>query len=724
MKQLKKAESVFKNAEYIWLKELVDTVNTYVDFHETLTKKEGAEYRLFVTADTNYALYINGEYCDGGQYADYEDTYKVYDEIVITDHLKEGENEILITGYSQHENSFTYRKATSGIMYVFTENGEPVVSSGLNTRANKNPNYKSGPVPNVTFQLLYSFEYFFEGECVEPGEVVVTRTFDTLHERPIRKLVTGERCAVTPVVAGSFRDGVDEGHPGKRMQYAYLGFAERLRYGECKTEDGVLLKKADGTDGIYVVYDLGREEAGLISLDITLPCDAEFLFGWGEHLDDLRLRTNVAVSDSSYAAQFHGKAGRNSFLHPFKRSGCRYIALQIYAPEAEIHYAGLIPTDYPTAADITFHCADNLHNTIYEVAKRTMLLCLHEHHEDCPMREQALYGVDSRNQMLCGYYAFREFDIAKASIRLMALSIRDDNMIDLCPPAITGLCIPTFVCAFPIQTWEYLLYSGDREFVREMIPTAERICGEFLRLTDEKGMMKRLTHGNYWNFYEWQPGLDGSKDYTYALPLCAFVSMAYQSLGKIYAEFGDSANAAKWAEAADRLNKVCHEAFYNADEGYYFTKIDDTTEEYKKFHLSQLSNSLAVCAGICPEDELDRVLENIVNNKSLLPATLSYSIFRYDALMKRPEKYGRYVFTDAAETYGYMLRHNATAFWETIRGGDDFVYAASLCHGWSAVPIYLYFRYAAGIVPTAPGVFEKNPMPVELTGIYELTVGE
>jgi len=723
MNKLIKSESVFKNAEYIWLKGMENMVNTYVDFHETITKKEGAEYRLFVTCDTNYALYINGAYVNGGQYADYADTYKVYDEIVITDDLKDGENDILIIGYSQNENSFCYSKSTSGIMYVFTENGEAIINSGLHTRANKNPNYKSGPVPNVTFQLLYSFEYSFKGEEVEQGEVIVTRTFDTLYPRPIRKLIIKERCAVTPVVYGSFRDAKDEGTPGHKMQYAYLGYTDRLRMGESKTENGVLLKREENADGIYVVYDLGREESGFIDFDITLPCDGKIYVGWGEHLDDLRLRTNVKVSSSNYAVEINGVAGRMSLLYPFKRIGGRYIALHIYAPEAEIHYAGVVPTDYPTAEDVPFHCADNLHNMIYETAKRTMLLCLHEHHEDCPMREQALYGVDSRNQMLCGYYAFREFDIAKASIRLMSLAVREDNMIEMCPPGNTGMCIPTFVCAFPIQTWEYLLYSGDYEFAAEMAPFAERVCSEFHRLTDEKGLIKRLTHGNYWNFYEWQPGMDGSKDNTYALPLCGFVSTAYQSLAKLWDALGEGEKAAKWNEAADKLNKAAHEAFFNKEEGYYFTKILDTEEEYKRFHLSQLANSIAVTSGICPESEVDRVLDHIVNNKDFYPATLSYSIFRYDALMKRPETYSRYIFDDIAKSYGYMLCHNATCFWETLRGSDDFVYAASLCHGWSAVPVYLYFRYAAGIVPTKPGVFEQNPMPTELTGIYELTIG-
>ncbi|MCR5264181.1 MAG: hypothetical protein K6D94_09930 [Clostridiales bacterium] len=703
-----------------------EILNSYVDFHETLSARPDAEYRLFITADSNYALYINGVYRNGYQFTDFPDSYKVYEEYPISDYLKTGENDIRIAAYAQNESSFSYLKGKNGVMYVITENGVPVIKSGLNTRANKNPNYTSGPVTHISPQVSFTFDYNFTDADTEPGEVFVSRKFDLLYPRPVKKLVIKDPCGTTPVVYGSFIEKTD-GHPGYRMQQAYLGFSERLRYDECKTENGVLLKKNEDTDGIYVVYDLGREEIGYCTVDITLPCDAEFLVGWGEHLDDMRIRTNCKVNNSCFAASFKGKKGRNTFLHPFKRVGGRYLALQIYAPEAEIHYAGITPTEYETAGDVKFHCADSLHNMIYEVAKRTMLMCLHERHEDSPLREQGLYGVDSRIQMICGYYAFHEFDMVKNSIRLMSMSIRDDNMLELCAPAFTDLCIPTFTCAFPIQTWEYLLYSGDYEFAGEMVPVAERICGEFLRRTDAKGMVpifKSTDKYNYWNFYEWNTALDGRNDYTYALPLNAFISMAYQSLANIYSSLGDGKNAEKWNKAADELNKTCHKAFYNGEEGYYYTKILDTEDEHKVFFMSQLAGSLAICAGMCPESDLDRTLEVLVSNKELVPTTLSYTIYRYDAMMKRPEKYGRKVFEDIAESYGYMLRHNATTFWETILGGDDFIYAASMSHGWAGVPAYIYMRYAAGITPVAPGVFEKHPMPVEQTGLYELTVTE
>lgn len=42
-----------------------------------------------------------------------------------------------------------------------------------------------------------------------------------------------------------------------------------------------------------------------------------------------------------------------------------------------------------------------------------------------------------------------------------------------------------------------------------------------------------------------------------------------------------------------------------------------------------------------------------------------------------------------------MLKRGADTFWETDKGADDFSRAGSLCHGWSAVPVYMFGKYYA-----------------------------
>ena len=94
----------------------------------------------------------------------------------------------------------------------------------------------------------------------------------------------------------------------------------------------------------------------------------------------------------------------------------------------------------------------------------------------------------------------------------------------------------------------------------------------------------------------------------------------------------------------------------------------------------------------CPSEYLDSIADKIaygydgwVNN------TLSMNIFRFDALLSvNKEKYSGFILQEIDRIYGKMLQEGATSFWETEKGAEDFDGAGSLCHGWSAIPIYYY----------------------------------
>ena len=80
--------------------------------------------------------------------------------------------------------------------------------------------------------------------------------------------------------------------------------------------------------------------------------------------------------------------------------------------------------------------------------------------------------------------------------------------------------------------------------------------------------------------------------------------------------------------------------------------------------------------------------------------------------MTRKEKYGAGVLAGIEATWGKMLDAGATTFWETIKGASDFSNAGSLCHGWSAVPVYVLYHNLLGVRPLTPGfrTFAVDPM--------------
>jgi hypothetical protein len=68
-------------------------------------------------------------------------------------------------------------------------------------------------------------------------------------------------------------------------------------------------------------------------------------------------------------------------------------------------------------------------------------------------------------------------------------------------------------------------------------------------------------------------------------------------------------------------------------------------------------------------------------------------VMEYEALLNtNTEKYRDYVLCELRKNYKMMLDAGADTFWETIEGADAFGKAGSLCHGWSAVPIYIFHR--------------------------------
>lgn len=708
------------NAKWIWRNDYHNP-NTYLDFYDNVNAVAGKKYLMYISVDSNYALYIDGKFVESGQFADYPD-YKVYDVIDITENLRAGKNEIKVVAFWQGRDFSTYRKEAAGLIYAVTEDDAVVAQSDENTAVCLNSAFRSEGVPAVTGQLGFAFDY----DATKEDEKIGFKTADVqdkkvnLNPRPVNKLDIGSQMPAHIIARGDVRDGGAFSNVAERMQNAYMAFSYNGNKKPLPCESGYEFKteRADG-DGIYFIVDLGEETVGYTDLEIEVPEECDILIGHGEHLEDLRVR--ASVGGRVFVNRYHAKAGLNKFFNPLRRMGLRYLQINVYAPSAKIYYAGIRTAHYRVSHKPYFKCSDNLHNKIYEISLKTLEHCMHEHYEDCPWREQSLYSMDSRNQMLCGYFAFGEFDFAKASLRLIALSLRDDGFTELCSPARVPITIPSFTAIYVTQVYEYVLYSGDVAFAAEVFDVLVKICRNFTERQAENGLVVTPQDPKYWNFYEWQTGMDNGdggnnhSENTYAAPLNAFVSMAFESLSRICKMLNKNDLAADYLQKHNALNAVVDREFWCEEKKAYYTYIHINSGE--KTHFSQLNQALVVYCGACSENKLDAVLNNIVNG-GFYEATLSHTIFVYDALMKRPEKYAKYVLKDIADKWGYMLYSGATTFWETIDGAAAFANAGSLCHGWSAVPVYIYFRYACGFKVTGEGDVSYKIEPVDC-GLYE-----
>ena len=130
-------------------------------------------------------------------------------------------------------------------------------------------------------------------------------------------------------------------------------------------------------------------------------------------------------------------------------------------------------------------------------------------------------------------------------------------------------------------------------------------------------------------------------------------------------------------------NFAFHNHFFNEEKGLFETRRGTG-------HYSRLTNSLAILAGVCSADESRTIAERLVSDTSLVDASLSMRTFLYDALLAVDKSYASFVLSDIERVYTPMLKTGNNTVWETELGESDFDNAGSLCHGWSAIPIYYY----------------------------------
>ncbi len=615
----------FKNAKWIWANAPTQKDNYGEFFTEfSLTGEKNA--RLRIACDSVYAAYVNDTLVGFSQCADYPN-YKLYDEIEIGRYCKgAGEkNALRIVVWYWGEDSQIYIKDDAGVIFEVEETGNVLVSSDENVLSRSEFGYKNGREKKITVQLGYTF-WFDNTAALAP--YAPSRAVEKTKELHLRTLL--------------------------QMQ-----LKERLPIKVERTADGYLV-------------DMGKETAGYFDLDIESADKQHILFAYGEHIVDGRVRHIIESRDFSF--DFVAKKGKNVYFNPLRRIAGRYI--QVYCKsELKINYIGVLPVYYPvTLKENPFK--DPLDKKIYDVSVETLRLCMHEHYEDCPWREQALYTMDSRNQMLCGYYAYEGFEYQRYNLCLIAKGLRADGVLSICYPSGIDLPIPSFSLAYFLQVYEYVKYSGDESLLDEVGYVLDTLMETFESRIDENGLIPRFLYP-CWNFYEWNEkgnmgcygeGETPEKQYDLVLnAMFLFVAEKYDELKKRKVD-------------RTRQKQAIQNTFFMADKGVY--KISTDTEKY-----SQLGNAYAILIGLG-----DKALaEKIVNDKEMITATLSMRAFVYDALLTFGDTYKNYVLEDIRGRYKKMLDEGATSFWETEIGEADFFGAGSLCHGWSALPIY-YFK--------------------------------
>lgn len=620
--------------KWIWLPSVAE--DSYAEFVLPIKKRGEGRQTLAVSCEGHFAAYIDGSLVLFSESAAYPDAPR-YDECAVSRYLADGrEHTLRILAWHPGVNSQNYIAAAPGVWFELRESGKPFLASRAGLPCRRVAGYKEGYKKTVTVQLGISFLY--DGtEKALPWESAV------LSER-----VQPRKRAVSP------------------LKLLPLRVAESVSV----TDTGSLL------------FDLGEERVGFLSLSLISSAKQLLTVAYGEHLVEGHVPRLIGGRD--FSVEYVAREGKNEFLHPLRRLAGRYLEVFFEHP-IEVHHIALREVSR-RFVEKKKAFSEPLLQKIYDTSKNTLRLSVHEHYEDCPWREQCAYLLDSRNQMLCGYYAFEGAKLQRQHLLFFAEGQWENGFFPLTFPSVRNVAIPSFSLCFPRIVRDYIEHTGDRSVLAIVRPAIEKMLAAFEGYIDESGLIPRLPHP-FWNFYEWSQGSDNDgdlrrapEDYdkAYDLLLNGMYVLACRDAAAL---FGTESRAEQMLPAIERAFRIGDSPLFRMTQG--------------SDQGSVLCNSIAILIGIGDE----KTAEAMIKDESLVPVTLSMHTYYYDALLQTNVGYSAFVIEDIKKKYGRMLAEGATTFWETEKGWRDFDGAGSLCHGWSAIPVYYLSRLLLGEKP-------------------------
>lgn len=373
---------------------------------------------------------------------------------------------------------------------------------------------------------------------------------------------------------------------------------------------------------------------------------------------------------------------------------CAFRYIWVSDPGAEI---GAQYEYLPLERRGAFSCGNGLIDRVWETAAYTFHLNCREFFLDGIKRDHWVWSGDAYQSLFVNRYLF--FDPAIEQRTLIALAGKK-------PFAQHINTIMDYTFFWFLALHEHYMTYGDREFLEKIAPQMDEIISFCKPREDSDGFM-RGKDGD-WVFIDW-----ADMDKTGALCgeqiLWAKALECYARLKEVLHE-----PVPELLERAHTLQEKVLEKYFDNELGGFI----DSWESGSR-NVTRHSNILAYLFLPCEKSVRESIYKNVILNSDVPQITTPYFKF-YENQLHCMEGNTAMLEASLRDYYGKMLELDATTFYEEFDpakpGPERFAmygrpYEKSLCHAWSASPIYLLGAYCLGVRNTgvAYNSFEVRP---------------
>ena len=373
-----------------------------------------------------------------------------------------------------------------------------------------------------------------------------------------------------------------------------------------------------------------------------------------------------------------------------------------YIPDCRMEEVGMKAihqyVDIPVRAK--FSSNDALLDKIWSVAEHTFRLCSGVFFIDGIKRDKWIWGGDAYQSFFVNQYLMADADINRRTL----LALRGNDLMTTHINTILDYTL-YWILSLKIHEGAY----GDLEFLEKIYPKMCSLMGFCEEQLDGQGFLTGRKED--WIFIDWA---DLDKEGALCAEQMLFAE-CYHTMAVLSRKLGVEADLCKeYRKKYERLTENINAFYWDDEKGAYI----DSFVSGKK-HVARHANIFAIFFDIADEGQKKRIVENVLFNEEIPQITTPYfKFFEMDALCRMGHL--EEVLARIREYWGGMLERGAVTFWEEYDPavpkeeqydmyGDKF--GKSLCHAWSASPIYLLAKYFVGLTVTDPvkGTYEIRP---------------
>lgn len=378
----------------------------------------------------------------------------------------------------------------------------------------------------------------------------------------------------------------------------------------------------------------------------------------------------------------------------------RYLQLDVKTGDAplELHDLKTWSTAYPFVKKAEFDAGDVELTSIMEVGYRTARVCAHDTYMDTPYWERLQYIGDTRIEALISYVMTGDNRLVREAISALHNSTIAEGITLSRYPSSQFQSIPGFSLFWIGMVHDFWRYNDDPQFVREQLPLVRSTLSWFAEKQNENGLLGRLP---WWPFVDWSNGFARGVPPQEATGDSAILSLQFVEALRYAAEMeralGLEDLAQRDADQADFISNAVRRLCWSDEYGL----LADTPA---KNRYSQHTNAFGVWLNVVSRREQKNVMNKIlsVNNPGFaaerVPTDMSLASYYFRFYLARAMVHAglgdRYL-----ETLGpwkQMLAEGLTTWAEMPPP------TRSDSHAWSAHPNYDLLTTVAGISPDAP----------------------